>query len=38
MVAAKKLVLPKPLSNGKHVITANKALMAKHGDEASIFS
>ena len=35
--AAKKLV-SQALKNGKHVITANKALMAKHGDELAFLA
>lgn len=34
---AKKLVFA-ALKNGKHVVTANKALIAKHGDELSILA
>ena len=34
---AKKIVFSS-LQNGKHVITANKALMAKHGDELSLLA
>ena len=34
---AKKLVFS-ALKNGKHVVTANKALIAKHGDELSILA
>ena len=34
---AKKLVFAS-LKNGKHVVTANKALIAKHGDELSILA
>ena len=34
---AKKIVFLS-LQNGKHVITANKALMAKHGDELSLLA
>ena len=34
---AKKLIFA-ALKNGKHVVTANKALIAKHGDELSILA